>query len=350
MPIAIALLLMAWQQIAAEGLRSMQEHRLANLFSGGQGGGALTILLCTGLFLAGSFAGHPSLMSALWAYAAAPVVTLPLAILAVGRVTRARLAVAAGAGQGETAGLGVQQFLAYSGSLLLIQMLVFVMTQADIWFAGTVLSASALARYGAARRLLTTLVIPLQLVNLTVAPKIGELFASGRRQVLEQMLRRSSAVAFAITLAGFLFLAVGGHGLLGLLFGRWYQDGQGVLIVLCLGQLVVAWCGSSGYALVMTGKQSDELSITVKATVLLLLATPLAAMYYGELGIAAAVSLCAAARCLDEWWAVRRRLGVACHPDFGVLGRPLAAGPGAVASLLHKLLGPHPARPDGEKG
>jgi O-antigen/teichoic acid export membrane protein len=322
-PIAVALVLMAWQQIAAEGLRSMQEHRWANIFSGGQGGGVVTIGLFTGLFALGSVCARPSLQMALWMYAAAPLMTLPVTIFVLYRVACTKLSYISDYIPHKTTALQVRDFLNLSGSLLLIQTLVFATTQADVWFAGAVLSTSDFARYGAARRLLTVVVMPLQLINLTAAPSIGELFAAGRIPMLQRMLRMSSTIAFSVAFVLTLLLAVGGQRLLGLLFGPWYQEGLGVLLILALGQMVVAWCGSSGYALVMTGRQAVELVITLRASFLLLLLAPLAATFYGELGIAVAVSISAAVKGLGEWWAVRRLLGVDSHPDFSVFMRPL---------------------------
>ena len=108
--------------------------------------------------------------------------------------------------------------------LLLIQLLVFVTAQSDLWIAGIFCPHDQLAQYGAARRLTLLVAMPMQIASMTVLATIAELHAQGRRAELERLLRHTASLAAIPSLGALLLLIVCGGPALTLLFGPFYAQ------------------------------------------------------------------------------------------------------------------------------
>ena len=306
--VAISLGLLAVLQLAAESLRSLHELRIASLLSGGQTGGLLSNLLFLGA-IALTAGTMLSLESALTLNLLTMLVAAALGIGLLWFVSRRRFAAASiePLSPGESARLGA--LLAVCLPLMLIQVITFCSTQADLWIAGA-FCGQDLALYSAARRLVLVVVMPLQMANYLVMGSIAELHAQGRARDLEHLLRRTATLFAAPSLAAFLFILCFGGLLLKALFGEFYGQAATMLTVVSFGQLLLALAGSCHCALLMTGQETKALAVNFSAALALGAAGPLAAMRFGGLGLAVTYAAIVSLESVFLAVLARRQLGV----------------------------------------
>jgi O-antigen/teichoic acid export membrane protein len=312
-PMAVtALVLLAMLQLIAEACRSLHELRMATLFSGGQTGGLLSNLVFLVLIAAGMVVGKPSFLTAVALNLTAMALSLPLAILGLWRTVRERLV--ATAPQHTTATLTAGQLLAYSLPLLLIQLLTFATTQGDLWIAGIWCRHDQLALYGAARRLILLVAMPLQMLNLTVVALIAELHSQGRTRDLERMLRGAASLAAWPSAGAIVLLTLAGGPILELLFGPYFRQAALPLGILAVGQLFLVCAGSSSWALSMTGHQLGSLLISLISALALAVIGAWSARNFGILGLSITSSSVIALQSICLWLLAKKLVGVWTHP------------------------------------
>lgn len=150
-------------------------------------------------------------------------------------------------------------------------------------------SASDMALFGLAVRLARLVGMPLIIVNGVVLPIIAELHAGGDRVRLEAVLRFSATTCGMISLIATGIVSIGGPAILGLLFGSFYRQASGVLLLLAVGKLANAWTGSCGIALLMTRRQRTHLWINLVTLLLVTAGGVFLTRWFGVLGMAVAV-------------------------------------------------------------
>ena len=258
---------------------------------------------------------------------------LPWALIALRRTARARLPV--GSVSGLPGGvLKVRELGLVSLPLLLIQLLVFVTAQSDLWIAGIFCPHDQLALYGAARRLTLLVAMPMQIASMTVLATIAELHAQGRRAELERLLRHTASLAAIPSLGALLLLIVCGGPALTLLFGPFYAQAALPLAILSAGQLCPVVVGCCGVTLEMTGHQNRSLLVYLVAALTFVVAGPLATAWFGLIGLSIASAVVMVVQSIALWWLARVRLGVWTHavtrfwrqPD-AIVAAPEECGP-----------------------
>ncbi len=318
-PMMVAgLVLLALLQLVAEACRSLHELRLASLFSGGQTGGLLSNVLFLTLIAAALVVGKPSFSAAVALNLAAMAITLPLAIFGLSRAVRDRLPQPAPGAARST--LSLRELLAFSLPIMLIQLLVFTTTQADLWIAGICWQHDQLALYGAARRLMLLVALPLQMANLTVIASIAELHGQQRRAELERLLRRATSLAAWPSIAAIVLLILAGGPILQLLFGPFFREAALPLAILGIGQLFLVWAGSCGCALEMTGHQLGSLAINLVSAIALATVGVWSASRFGILGLSIASATIIAAQSLSLLLLAKKLVGVWTHPSISLGG------------------------------
>ncbi|HEY5311942.1 MAG TPA: lipopolysaccharide biosynthesis protein [Pirellulales bacterium] len=313
--IAGCALLLAWQQVGAEALRGFHDQRWANVLSGGQVGGPLTLLLFVSLVAASLLVERPTLTGLV----AMLFGSLSCTVLWTGVCMVRDLphqAMQQHAANGSSMVPTANDLLRLCVPLLLIQLLVFVAAQADVWIAGYYVPAGQLAVYAAARRLILLTAIPLQIAAATVAPSIAELHAHGRITELQTMLRSAAGVASLPAIVALLAVTVAGGLILRLVFGPGYEAGYSVVVILGIGQLIFNWCGVCGTALIMTGHQNVALVATGATSAILVIVGPPLTARFGIQGLAFASALGLSVQNLTIWVLARRYLGIWTHANF----------------------------------
>lgn len=176
-------------------------------------------------------------------------------------------------------------------ALLLTNLTMFALTQADIWILGAFRPADEVAVYGAASRLAALVTASLIIVNSVIPPIIAEMHAQGRIGELQRVLQRTATLTSipALFAAG-AFILFGGP-IMGVLFGGPYRDGAVVLAWLSLGQIMNVLAGSCGFTLIMTGYEKVMMGITVFSGVLMVIGATWAVRTFGLPGVAGMAAL-----------------------------------------------------------
>ena len=207
-----------------------------------------------------------------------------------------------------------------SSPLWITSLILFTLTQADLWIAGIYLPQQQVAVYGAAFRLVLLVAVPLQIVNMVVAPLIAELYTQGKREELERSLRVAATVTGIpsfLTLVAFMLF---GKPILGLVFGGYYREGALILALLSVGQLVNVWTGSCVQTLMMTGNQAPVMNATIATGLLIITGALWAGHIYGAVGIAGAVATGKAFQNILMLFYARKRTGIWTHITFSSSG------------------------------
>ncbi len=215
--------------------------------------------------------------------------------------------------QGTENDMGFGGILNVAWPLLITNLNLFALAQADIWILGAFRPSEEVAIYGAAAKLVILVAMPLLIANAVVPPLIAEMYAQRRKQELERVLRiiatLSGIPAFLVLMA---FVTLGGP-ILGLVFGSYYREGAAVLALLSIGQLANVWTGSCGQILMMTGHQRMMMAITTAfgaVTVVLGLAV---VDQYGAIGVAIATAASLTLQNVSVWAVTRLVTGIWAH-------------------------------------
>lgn len=300
---------MALQSLLAEIFRGFHDIRQATLF-----GGLLSVVLlsvCLGLLWL--MEGQATLGAVLLV----AVVSVGASLVLAGWRLRRRLA---GLPRERVEGrVDLVTMFRVAGPLLVTNLTLFALTQADLWILGAFRSQEEVAVYGAAARLVILVVVPLFVVNAVLPPLIAEMYAQGRIGELGRTLRATAALAaIPASLALLVFVFAGGP-CLGLVYGDYYRDGATVLAILSLGQLVNVWVGSCGLTLGMTNHQSLYMLISVACGAFAIVAGVLVVGPFGTVGVATASATGLILLSLLMWLGARYTTGVWTHVAPGML-------------------------------
>lgn len=144
-------------------------------------------------------------------------------------------------------------------------------------------------------------------------PVVARLHALGERVELQATVTRVARAVFLATLPVAVAVALLAAPLLGL-FGEEFRSGADAVRILVAGELVKAFLGLAGLALVMTGHEADlTRGVAVGAGVNLVLAGALIPLL-GVAGAAIAGALGVACTHVLLAWLSRRRLGISGTP------------------------------------
>lgn len=137
----------------------------------------------------------------------------------------------------------------------------------DIVLLGSIKGVQEVGLYTAAFRAISVLnFIPTSILT-TIRPKIAQLYAEGKMQVLQKMITLNTRKTFFWSVIPILVLMGLSYQYL-LLFGIQFTSAQNTLIILCLTQLVNKLSGFSIDILNMTKYQNDSMLIKVASLIL----------------------------------------------------------------------------------
>lgn len=181
-------------------------------------------------------------------------------------------------------------WLRISTPLLLIAGFSMLLSETDILMVGGFLGPSNAGVYSAAVRIATLVGFVLISVNVLAAPTFASLYAQHRREELQRLLARLSHLIFWPSLLLALLMIVLSRYLL-LLFGPAFMQARLPLIVLILGQLVLAATGSVNYLMDLTGHQDQSAKVLGACAVLNVALNYVGIQAFGLAGAAVATAL-----------------------------------------------------------
>ena len=319
--------------LAVPGMRGLVSRLFGSEQLGGVWPWAMALVLVAGLelVLAGVFRGYNEMRDATLFGCVVRSALFPaaLGLLALAGVRSLTAAVAAVAGAGALAvvvGLGVaasrrrgvaerngvlgRDLRRSSAAMLGVASVNMVVAQGALWTVGVLGTTRDVALYGSALRVVALVSLPLVVTNLVLPPLIARLHAQRRAEDLETLLRGAASMALAVSAAAVAVLAVGGQKVLDLLYGGYYGQAYGLLLVLAAGQVVNVASGPCATTLMMTGKARLVLVVSAVSCALMVGSAVVAFPFAGRNGVALAAAGALVFQNAVLWVLTKRHIGV----------------------------------------
>ncbi len=173
--------------------------------------------------------------------------------------------------------------------LLCSTLLLFFISQADVWIVASFFATEVAAYYAAASRLIIILTVPLMIANAVIKPIVTDLWIKKKKERLESLLRNVASITFVISIFPAIVFVFWPDAVLGFLYGSFYRNGDGVMKILTIGQLMTVALGPCSVLLVMTGRQVYLLLSTCIGSSIFITATFVLYKIMGHTGIAMSV-------------------------------------------------------------
>lgn len=186
--------------------------------------------------------------------------------------------------------LAVRELLSFSLPLMAVGFLYYIFTRMDILMIGYFKSSGDVGVYAIAARLAFLIALPLEAVNVIFEPTIAENTRNDRYGRPAIIYRRITPWILASGFTIFAVILIVTPPLMAM-FGRDFQSGRMVLLILGMGQLINLGVGSAGSLLSMSGYPRVNLLNTVSIVVLNFVLNCLLIPQFGIYGAAAATAL-----------------------------------------------------------
>jgi len=164
-----------------------------------------------------------------------------------------------------------------------------LMQSMDVLMLTKLTTYETVAYYSAAIKLTMIVAIVLASVNSVIAPQISEHYFSKQFNLLKENIKKGTRLIFLVTFPLIIALALLPTLALSF-FGEDYVSAKSALLILLVGQVVNALCGSVGIYLNMTGKQKSFQLILVSALILNIVLNYVLIPKFGMVGAAIATS------------------------------------------------------------
>lgn len=300
--------LAATQKNVSSIFRGLQRFDLSSLFSGPPGLLAATTLFVLLIALLGT--GHKcSFLTVVWLSAGSTGFALLVGVtLLAPRVPRPQ--------KEQDSRMHWSRVATVAWPLLITELFLYAISQADLWVVGAVRSQLDVALYGAAWRLSQLVAVPLAIANAVLPPLIAQLHAQDDKKELERMLRKFATWSGIPAMVGCMIAIVFGHRVLSIVYGGFYSAGAEVFAVLSVGQAANVAAGSCGFTLMMTGHERTMLAITCLSGVLFAGGEAVVVRYFGMIGVAFVAAAAMILQNLLMLIFVKKRVGIVTHAQI----------------------------------
>lgn len=150
---------------------------------------------------------------------------------------------------------------------------------------GLFVSEAQTGAFFAAVRIATVIAFPLQGLNLLTGPMLARAYAARDSKKLQEVASFTALWSTLVGLASVVLIAIFGEFLLGLLNKEFVQS-TATLLVVIVGFVVAAMCGSSGQLMNMTGHDREFLRILLVANPIGFACLVFLSYLYGGIGAA----------------------------------------------------------------
>lgn len=144
---------------------------------------------------------------------------------------------------------------------------IFLLMSFDILFLKKFKGNETVAFYALAVKLMTLLLVIMNSVNITISPKIAELFFEKKIAELRRTMQQSARMIVAISLPLAVFFCLLSGPLLSF-FGQKYLIAREPLLILMIGQGICSFFGGVQVYMNMTGRQNIFQGILIIAVIL----------------------------------------------------------------------------------
>ncbi len=210
-----------------------------------------------------------------------------------------------------------QEIIEYTWPLFLNALVLFFMSQTDLWILARFRPPEDVAIYGIATRLVTLTSFLLIVVNVIVSPLIARLYVHEKER-LERILRSAATLTAAPTLIVLTVFIFWGNPILAVAFGDYYRSSAVVLAILSVGQAVNVLVGSCGYLLVLTGHQKLVFKTNVFSIIIFLTLGIGLVNFFGATGVATALMLAMSYQQLSNAYFAKKYAGINTLPYLSI--------------------------------
>jgi O-antigen/teichoic acid export membrane protein len=147
------------------------------------------------------------------------------------------------------------------------------------------------AIYAATTRLVKLVTVSLIVIYEAIAPMIVELNSKNNKVKLQRVLRVAATIAAIPTSMVLILFIFKSSEVLGYLYGEYYKEGVGIMIILSIGQLVNVWSGLSNYTLSITGYHKINMYIVSFVAVVAIMSCLFFVREHGAYAVALIISI-----------------------------------------------------------
>ena len=190
--------------------------------------------------------------------------------------------------------------------MLMIAIFGFVATQSGIFLVSHFATPGELANYAVAAKLANLTNFVSAIFYALLPPIIVKMDIKNDFTTLEKLLKGCAAINTLIMMPFFISVVFFPKGLLALVFGQGYADGDHILIIVALGNFVNLVTGIRGYVLILTGHHRVQMAITILSACLTMLLGYICGIFYGGIGVIVGVTISTIFQCIIELAAVKK--------------------------------------------
>lgn len=206
-----------------------------------------------------------------------------------------------------------RQIFVNASPMLVHAILLYIVTQANIWILGAFRPNDDVALYGAAMRLVLLVGISTSIVNAVVPPLIAEKYAQDNIKSVEGLLRSAATVCGAPALVILIVYIFAGEWVLSVVFGEFYTQATWVLIILSVAEIVNVLTGACSVSLNMTGHQVQMMLLTVARAIVSVIGSVVVVERYGVLGVSVVYGVSLIIYNLSSLLLTRKLVGIWTH-------------------------------------
>ena len=147
--------------------------------------------------------------------------------------------------------------------LLVLSLIMFLISQSDVWISAGVFGANQTGHYVAASKLVLMTTFIASLVNGVLTPKLARLAKQGDSRRFESLLRAASLVNFLFGALLATVLVAFAAIIIEMVFGPGFEGSVEILQILILGQIASILVGPVGYALIILHQEKKLLNASM---------------------------------------------------------------------------------------
>lgn len=209
-----------------------------------------------------------------------------------------------------------KEWLNVSLPLFLISGLHLLLIRTDVLMIGAFIGTTDAGVYSAVSRITELVLFGQNSILFVFAPMISEMYAKRDKIELQRMVLLATGGIVVISLPVGIGLILLGEFILAL-FGPAFVIGYSTLVVLIFGQLTIAFVGTSGWLLSMTGHQRENAFVIGVGLILNILLNAILIPFWGIFGAAIATTVSTVTSNMFLAYLVWKRLKI--NPFVGAL-------------------------------
>lgn len=179
----------------------------------------------------------------------------------------------------------------------------------DTLFLGIYETDQVLGVYNVSLKISAVVALVLEAVNSILAPQIASLYQNKENEKLQGIIRFSTRLIFISSIAVIIVLIVFHKPLLSF-FGEEFLEGSAFFLILCVGPIICAFCGSIAVIIQMIGKQKVLQNFLAIAFVVNLILNFILTPIYGGIGAAISTVISVSVWNFLGVWYLQSRLGI----------------------------------------